>query len=112
MEAFQFRDCVLRPSLRQLLRDGVPLALGARAHDLLPQRVANAGRVVGRDELMRAVWGDDDATYLAGYKQSVDEQRRCMPAAQVFMIPGATHFSLLPASPAATTQALRGFFED
>lgn len=57
MEAFHFQDCILRPSLRQLLRGGIPLALGARAYDLLLHLVANAGRVVGRDEVMLAVWG-------------------------------------------------------
>jgi TolB-like protein len=59
VEAFHFQDCILRPSLRQILRDGTPLALGARAYDLLLHLVANAGRVVGRDEVMLAVWGDD-----------------------------------------------------
>ncbi|WP_270936070.1 winged helix-turn-helix domain-containing protein, partial [Falsiroseomonas oryzae] len=58
VEAFHFQDCVLRPSLRQVLRGGVPLALGARAYDLLLHLVSNAGRVLGRDEVMLAVWGD------------------------------------------------------
>ncbi len=56
--AFQFLDVTLRPSLRQLRRGGVPLALGSRAYDLLLHLVAHAGRVVPRDELMQAVWGD------------------------------------------------------
>lgn len=58
VEAFHFLDCILRPSLRELSRGGGPLALGARAYDLLLHLVANAGRVVGRDEAMLAVWGD------------------------------------------------------
>ncbi len=58
MEAFHFQDCILRPSLRQILRGGAPLPLGARAYDLLLHLVANAGRVVGRDDVMQAVWGD------------------------------------------------------
>ncbi len=58
VDAFHFQDCILRPSLRQVLRDGAPLALGARAFDLLEHLVANAGRILGRDEVMRAVWGD------------------------------------------------------
>jgi TolB-like protein len=57
-EAFQFLDCTLRPSLRQLSRGGVPLALGSRAYELLLHLVTHAARVVPRDELMRAVWGD------------------------------------------------------
>lgn len=55
---FQFLDYRLRPSARQLTCDGAPVAVGARAYDLLLNLVANAGRVVGRDELMLAVWGD------------------------------------------------------
>ncbi|MGH8632896.1 MAG: winged helix-turn-helix domain-containing protein [Burkholderiales bacterium] len=58
MEAFHFQDCILRPSLRELSRGGTPLALGVRAYDLLLHLVANAGRVVGRDEVILAVWGD------------------------------------------------------
>lgn len=58
VDAFHFQDCILRPSLRQVLRDGAPLALGARAFDLLLHLVGNAGRVIGRDEVMLAVWGD------------------------------------------------------
>jgi TolB-like protein len=58
VESFHFDDCVMRPSVRQLLRDGAPLALGGRAYDLLAHLVAHAGRVVGRDEVMLAVWGD------------------------------------------------------
>jgi TolB-like protein/tetratricopeptide (TPR) repeat protein len=58
VDAFHFQDCILRPALRQILRDGRPLPLGARAFDVLQHLVANAGRVVGRDELMLAVWGD------------------------------------------------------
>ncbi len=58
VDAFHFQDCILRPSLRQVLRDGAPLALGARAFDLLVHLVTNAGRVLARDEVMLAVWGD------------------------------------------------------
>lgn len=57
-ETFQFLNFTLRPSLRQLSRNGAPVVLGARAYDLLLHLVANAHRVVGRDELMQTVWGD------------------------------------------------------
>lgn len=57
--AFQFLDCTITPSLRQLQRSGLPLALGSRAFDVLHYLVVNAERVVTRDELMQAVWGDD-----------------------------------------------------
>ncbi len=57
-QAFEFLDYCLRPSLRQLSRAGAPLALGSRAYELLHYLVSHAGRVVPRDELMRAVWRD------------------------------------------------------
>ncbi len=57
-QAFQFLDFTLRPSLRQLSRGGVPLALGSRAYELLLHLLAHAESVVPRDELMQAVWGD------------------------------------------------------
>lgn len=56
--AFQFHEFTLRPSLRQLSRGGVPLALGSRAYELLLHLVAHAESVVPRHELMQAVWGD------------------------------------------------------
>lgn len=56
--AFQFLDFTLRPSLRQLSRGGVPLALGSRAYELLLHLLAHAESVVPRHDLMQAVWGD------------------------------------------------------
>ena len=41
---------------RQLLADGEPLSLGARAFDVLRLLVTNRGRVVSRKELMDVVW--------------------------------------------------------
>jgi len=57
-QAYEFLDCTLRPTLRQLSRGGTRLPLGSRAYELLLHLVTHAGRVVPRDELMRAVWGD------------------------------------------------------
>jgi predicted ATPase/DNA-binding winged helix-turn-helix (wHTH) protein len=46
----------LLPARRQLLRDGVPVQLGARALDLLLHLTAHAGVVVTKQALMKAVW--------------------------------------------------------
>jgi predicted ATPase/DNA-binding winged helix-turn-helix (wHTH) protein len=43
---------------RQLLRDGAPVHLGARAMDLLLHLTANPGTVVTKQALMKAVWPD------------------------------------------------------
>jgi len=51
-----FGRCVLRPAARQLLVDGLPVAVGARAFDLLLALVERRERVVTKDELLDLVW--------------------------------------------------------
>jgi predicted ATPase/DNA-binding winged helix-turn-helix (wHTH) protein len=46
----------LRPGERRLLADGHPVALGARAFDLLVALVARAGQLVSKNELLTLVW--------------------------------------------------------
>ena len=53
---FRFLDFELSPALRRLSRRGRPLALGARAFDLLLCLIENRARVVTRDEIMTRVW--------------------------------------------------------
>ncbi len=50
----EFRLCSAE---RRLWRNGEPVALTPRALDLLLALLQAPGRVVGRDELMRSVWG-------------------------------------------------------
>jgi DNA-binding response OmpR family regulator len=47
----------LDPAARRALRDGVELPLTAREFDLLAFFLRHPGRVMGREELMRRVWG-------------------------------------------------------
>ena len=51
-----FGRCVLRPAARQLLVDGRPVPVGARAFDLLLALVERCERVVSKDELLDLVW--------------------------------------------------------
>ena len=46
----------VRPAERRVLKDGDTVALGARAFDLLMALIERRERVVGKDELMTAVW--------------------------------------------------------
>ncbi len=55
-ERLLFGRCELRPDERQLLIDGQPASLGARAFDLLATLVALRDRVVTKDELLDRVW--------------------------------------------------------
>lgn len=54
--AISFGRYTLLPRLRRVLRDGVPVRLGARAVDLLGALAARSGDVVAKDELIESVW--------------------------------------------------------
>jgi DNA-binding response OmpR family regulator len=47
---------------RQATADGAPLSLTAKEFDLLAYLVANAGRVVSRDEILESVWAGQHST--------------------------------------------------
>lgn len=50
------------PERRLALKGDRVLKLTAKEYDLLAHLVANAGRVVSRDEIMTSIWGDDRPT--------------------------------------------------
>ena len=54
--AIRFGRFELRPESRQLLADGKPAALGARAFDLLHALIERRERVVSKNELLDVVW--------------------------------------------------------
>ena len=49
-------DCLLDLSRGLLLRNGTPVPLRPKAFALLTHLAANAGRVVGKSDLIAAVW--------------------------------------------------------
>jgi predicted ATPase/DNA-binding winged helix-turn-helix (wHTH) protein len=53
---FAFGRFVVQPDRRQLLIDGEPAKLGARAFDVLLALIERRDRVVGRNELLELVW--------------------------------------------------------
>ena len=55
---FQFGAFSLHPAGRLLLENGEPIAIGARALDILILLVQHAGEFVPKDELFRSVWPD------------------------------------------------------
>ena len=55
-DTLRFGHWEVRPALRQLLVDGKPAEVGARAFDLLLTLIARRDRVVPKDELLDAVW--------------------------------------------------------
>ncbi len=50
------------PEKREATIGGAPLDLTAKEFDLLAYLVANAGRVISRDEILESVWGGQHAT--------------------------------------------------
>lgn len=55
-DQYRFARSEVRPAERQLLVDGVPAALGARAFDLLVALIERRERVVDKAELFDTVW--------------------------------------------------------
>lgn len=67
-ETFLFGPFQLMPGRQLLLRDGRAVSIGSRALLLLTELVRNAGRMVGRNQLMDAAWPDtfvDDSNLRA-----------------------------------------------
>ena len=52
----RFGRCVVRPAKRELLVDGKPAKLGARAFDLLLTLVQHRDRMISKHELLELVW--------------------------------------------------------
>src|SRR5580765_671121 len=57
-QIYGFDDFRLDVSNRELLRAGQPVALPAKAFDMLVVLIENGGRLVGKDELFSRVWPD------------------------------------------------------
>lgn len=57
-DRFYFNDFCLLPRERVLQRNGVRVALGSRALDILILLVSRAGELVSKRELIASVWPD------------------------------------------------------
>lgn len=57
-EIYRFGEYELRVRSRTLLRDGAAVALPSKSFEVLHYLVANSGRVVSKEELLRGVWRD------------------------------------------------------
>jgi len=57
-ELYRFQEFELNPARRTLLRNGCLVQISPKAFDVLVYLVSNHGRVVLKDELMKAVWPD------------------------------------------------------
>ena len=57
-ETLRFGPFTLMPAERRLTREGVPVALGARALDILVALASRQNQVIGKQELLARVWPD------------------------------------------------------
>src|ERR1700733_1750446 len=88
---YAFGPFRLDPVRHTLLCNGVPVSLSPRLFDTLLYLVQNAGQVVEREDLIRAVWGTrvvDDANL----KQTIFALRRALQ-------PGAATDRLIVTAP-------------
>lgn len=61
MPSFRFDHHELVSESRRLIRDGADVVVGLRVFDLIAYLIEHRDRVVGRDELISAVWGRTEA---------------------------------------------------
>ncbi len=109
---FRFGRFELRPSQRQLLAGGEPVAVGARAFDLLLVLVENHDRVLGRDELLDLVW-PGLVVEENNLRQHVSALRKLLGATAVVTVPGRGYrFGMTLRDAAATTGARRGALDN
>jgi DNA-binding winged helix-turn-helix (wHTH) protein/tetratricopeptide (TPR) repeat protein len=66
---YRFDEFVLDPANRSLARNGMGIPLSAKSCQVLTYLVANPGRVVTKDELLKAVWPESfvEESNLPGY---------------------------------------------
>lgn len=88
----------MRPSERRVLVDGGEAALGARAFDLLMALIERHERVVGKDELMAAVWPgltveENNLTV------QISAVRKALGADVIATVPGRGYRLTLPRAP-------------
>ncbi|MFZ0392277.1 MAG: winged helix-turn-helix domain-containing protein [Terracidiphilus sp.] len=55
-DVYRFDDFELSPARRSFARNGTPVSISPKAFEVLAYLVVNPGRVVTKDELLKAVW--------------------------------------------------------
>ena len=76
-------EIVIEPSRRQVSVDGRPVELSPKEYDLLLYFIENKERILSRDKILDAVWGDD----FEGYDRAVDTYVKKLRAS----LGGASH---------------------
>jgi len=95
---YRFGRFELRPESRQLLIDGQPAALGARAFDLLHVLIERRERLVTKNELLDVVW-PGLVVEENNLQVQVSALRKVLGPQAIVTVPGRGYrFALVPAS--------------
>ena len=93
--ALRFGRCELRPVTRELLIDGQPAPIGARAFDLLGVLVEHRDRVVAKGELLDLVW-PGLVVEENNLQVQVSTLRKLLGAPAISTVPGRGYRFTLP----------------
>ncbi len=107
MDSVRFAEFTFQRRARRLVRGDEDIAIGARAFDLLDLLITCRDRVVGRDEIMAAVWPD---TVVGENNLNVQlaNLRRLLGAGAIVTVPGrGLRFALEVASTGPLALGLR-----
>ena len=96
--AHRFGPFELHPLDRRLIREGKAIPLPPKAFDLLVFLVANAGRLVTRDELFQAVW-PDVAVEDGNLTNNITALRRVLGRHAIQSVPRHGYRFSLPVAP-------------
>ncbi len=106
-ESIRFGRFELRPTERRLLADGQPLALGARAFDVLQVLVEQRGALVSTADLLDRVWSDV-VVEESNVQVQVSALRKVVGAAAIATIPGRGYrLAVTVEAPSGSTPAPR-----
>jgi len=81
---YRFDEFELDPSRRSLSRSGASVPLSSKAFEVLIYLVANPGRVVTKDELLKAVWPESFVEesnlpgYISGLRKALTDRAGCI----------------------------------
>lgn len=103
MHSYRFGRIEIRSIERQLLVDGKPASLGARAFDLLLALVEHRDRVVSKNELLDRVW-PGLVVEENNLQVQVSTLRKLLGARAIATIPGRGYRFALPSDAAAAAQ--------
>ena len=103
-EGYRFGRLEIHPSERAVRLDGAPLALGARAYDLLLALVQRRERTVGKHELMDAVW-PGLVVEENNLQVQISALRKLLGSSAIATVPGRGYRFTMAASVAAAPAA-------